>query len=280
MARRLGRRHNRTLATLAGIALVLSALALSCANPTPKQYRTLSFFFDGVPNPYALAVDDDTGGPTSGLVARPRVSEASAHPKKGGWECKRCHGQYDNKMRGTPAELCAQCHTREKFPKGKLHGPLNVGECIACHDPHRSVNSHLLRLPVPQLCMGCHEKTITYQEIDEHIEDKGGECTRCHDPHASTRDAFLRKVFLPVVNKPIPQVDGTEDDTRAENSLVEGAFTENLNSEEAKSTPSDKLASPDTKGTKAGPDSSQDTKPGPDSSQSSKPGSLEPESKR
>ena len=158
----------------------------------------LSFFFDGVPNPAdAVAADDSEELSDTPVVGKARpVSTASMHPRKGGWACRRCHSSFSNQLKGSVEELCKQCHTRDKFPEGKLHGPLNVGKCTACHDPHRSSQGHLVRLPVPELCMQCHEKKLTFQRIEQHIEDKGSACVRCHNPHASRHSPFLREVYL------------------------------------------------------------------------------------
>ena len=89
--------------------------------------------------------------------------------------------------------LCFDCHEEfEKSLKGKtLHGPLEEGECIICHDPHQSNDKFLLtEESLPVLCFNCHEDTITKQK-NVHGPVADGDCIVCHNPHASENEFLL-----------------------------------------------------------------------------------------
>ena len=111
------------------------------------------------------------------------------------------------------AETCKSCHEAEtrSYDKGphwktaldKHHGPQWEG-CEACHLPHGSTNSRLLRRPVVfTLCLECHNgggrgtrntgvdiTTSTHNLLDPKFQ----RCTTCHVRiHGSNVDAtFLR----------------------------------------------------------------------------------------
>ena len=54
----------------------------------------------------------------------------------------------------TGGDLCALCHEVKKDPV--LHGPYKTGQCLVCHDPHRSEFPHQARAEPNTLCMSCH----------------------------------------------------------------------------------------------------------------------------
>jgi DmsE family decaheme c-type cytochrome len=92
-------------------------------------------------------------------------------------DCHRPHGSRNlAALRGANDLTCFRCH-------GDLEGPFvfehagNVTEgCQRCHDPHGSVNRHLLiRQQVAQLCYECHAVTPS-----NHLQPSYRDCTRCH----------------------------------------------------------------------------------------------------
>lgn len=130
--------------------------------------------------------------------------------------CLGCHGK-DNL--GTPP-----LHNIKKELAGKkyLHGPIEMGECKACHDPHGSDNYRMLQGNYPAgiyapykddtygLCLSCHEKnllrfaeTTIYTKFRNgksnlhyvHVVNsrKGRSCRICHQPHASTGAKLISK---------------------------------------------------------------------------------------
>lgn len=161
-----------------------------------KNYKTLSFFFDGVPKP---GEKSKTGGKK---VQGPVLEKAplkpenwdkiiSRHPPYAERKCKECHNTRSlNFIRGKKDRLCYTCHKKEKFVGDYLHGPVAVGACLACHLPHESKYDKLLKMDSPRLCTGCHT-TLVKRDIKSH--GKGKVCTQCHNPHAGSNRYFLEQ---------------------------------------------------------------------------------------
>ena len=59
------------------------------------------------------------------------------------------------------------------------------GQCIECHDMHRSAQLHLLKAPVLDTCVECHDEP---EALSEEVHGAPGveRCTGCHDPHFGT----------------------------------------------------------------------------------------------
>ncbi len=83
-------------------------------------------------------------------------------------------------------ELCFKCHGTSLLPESArrdgaaLHGPVAAGLCLACHDPHRTRQPFLLRVPREEVCSRCHEPASL---LSEHpVRDRS--CPECHNPHA------------------------------------------------------------------------------------------------
>ncbi|HBG06625.1 MAG: cytochrome C [Geobacteraceae bacterium GWC2_58_44] len=152
--------------------------------------------------------------------------------------CSNCHSAHYAKAKGLLASdqmgVCLGCHGRDdlgtpplknisKQLEGKkmLHGPIQKGDCKACHDPHGSDYFRLLRgsYPAPlyvpykdglyDACLKCHEKnllrfaeTTIYTKFRNgnrnlhyvHVVNrKGRTCRICHEPHASNGDKLISK---------------------------------------------------------------------------------------
>lgn len=83
------------------------------------------------------------------------------------------------------AELCYMCHDYKNTGE-HVHGPVSLGLCTACHDPHQSSGERLLRSGPPELCFQCHsdkEEAVSGAEVVH--PPAGLDCTMCHDPHTS-----------------------------------------------------------------------------------------------
>jgi len=126
------------------------------------------------------------------------------------WKCLRCHQAEGRKSpwggeetvrfaiedRDTVAPLCYQCH--EKFAAkveayAFQHGPIGMGQCNVCHNPHGSMWPKLLQNNQTTLCVNCHEfrEKIAQPVIHQIIKSKG--CTPCHDPHGSSYPLQLKE---------------------------------------------------------------------------------------
>ena len=153
-------------------------------------------------------------------VTRPTIPKARALlPTDEKSTCLGCHGKDDL---GKPALKNIQ---KEITGKKYVHGPIQKGECKACHDPH---GSNFFRHPpgtiplgvyVPykaglyDACLNCHEKnllrfadTTLYTKFRNgsrnlhfvHVANgrKGRTCRVCHEPHASDGEKLIRKEGL------------------------------------------------------------------------------------
>lgn len=127
--------------------------------------------------------------------------------------CDGCHSGGEGHRFELPeplGEVCADCHDdpREEA-EGHVHGPVAAGECVACHDPHRSPAASLLRQEPPDLCWSCHGKAIDRPDLGRTIRDVRGEiaraatvhgaveegCDACHPPHVASRQGLYNESF-------------------------------------------------------------------------------------
>jgi len=124
------------------------------------------------------------------------------------------------RLRMPVVELCTHCHDdfSPQHPANTgygLHGPVAMGWCVMCHEPHSSPYAKLLTAyPTARLCGRCHERADLVEFTPEHRPGSPAEaypangddhtktevvrvvrdCTRCHDPHRGRDgDPFLLK---------------------------------------------------------------------------------------
>jgi len=168
-------------------------MALAACQPAVR-YRTLSFFFDGVPDPNAPQAPSHTQTREAALYhPEPRATPdrpipppiVSVHKPYAENQCQQCH---DMSKRFVPMAvdptLCDKCHKEQRIREGWDHGPVNLGTCIPCHSrpPHDSIWPHLLAKPVPDLCLDCHLEDVT-RVAAYHLVPELPQCTLCHDAH-------------------------------------------------------------------------------------------------
>jgi predicted CXXCH cytochrome family protein len=118
-------------------------------------------------------------GGTKGTIVNPRQSPEAcfechldkrgqfnlpyAHAVADGkMSCGDCHDPHTgNAIKGagaslhSQAEACTECHTTQKGPFIFKHNAMKEG-CVACHNPHGSVNQKMLNAPDSNLCLQCH----------------------------------------------------------------------------------------------------------------------------
>lgn len=171
-----------------------------------SRYKVLTFFFEGVP-PLDGEKDAAGSGVTTtdeslqSVVGEKPVSRVSKQSRKVKHKpvknCNKCHmggmNSGQRKLIMPMPDLCYSCHTNYHEADGYVHGPIAVGDCIFCHDPHGSKYVHLLKAPQPKLCEQCH--------IPEYMEFISGHetmpdtiCTDCHDPHVSSMKKLLKPI--------------------------------------------------------------------------------------
>ena len=89
--------------------------------------------------------------------------------------------------------VTGQCHA--VFSRlARPHGPVAVGDCTACHSPHRGKAKPQLLAAGSALCFRCHEqKEINLHEgATQHRALQKG-CTVCHAPHGGAAAHFVRQ---------------------------------------------------------------------------------------
>lgn len=177
------------LAGVAGVALLLGALAvavvLGCS--VEKHHKTLSLFFDGVPDPGA--VQEVRAG-----VVTPDVRKSptySAHKPWAEEKCEECHARMVQSG-SRDSRVCLKCHADTPAQHANMHGPVAVRACLWCHNPHESAYAHLLKAPARDVCSQCHvAATLPSERVPEHaMPDRA--CTDCHSGHGGPQRFFLR----------------------------------------------------------------------------------------
>jgi len=110
-------------------------------------------------------------------------------------KCVDCHKNHEQSPRtrlgGFKQEMCFKCHTDKQGPFIYEHDAIRVEGCTACHDPHGSVNRHMLtHQSTADLCFSCHSSVPVWHNrfTAESV------CTNCHSTiHGSQLSpAFLK----------------------------------------------------------------------------------------
>jgi predicted CXXCH cytochrome family protein len=113
-------------------------------------------------------------------------------------DCKFCHenAPVSYRIDDDNSLLCNKCHSTKK--KGRhVHGPVAVGSCTTCHDPHGQTNPFLLVKTGEDLCFQCHTAADALKHLlvqgagdKSFLREKG--CGFCHDPHNAEKKFLLR----------------------------------------------------------------------------------------
>ncbi len=153
------------------------------------------------------------------------VEKQNKHITKTDKGCEDCHKSNGNehpkdktigfsKQNNLP-DLCFSCHEEKKELISSaqfVHQPVkDKKSCTNCHSPHSSDIKKLLITNRKELCLGCHNKTITgnsksISNIDKLMKTSKvkhppfEDCEKvCHNPHAS-QDYRLLNIAFPVGN--------------------------------------------------------------------------------
>jgi len=166
--------------------ILFTTLYTGCAPQTQSQYKMLSFFFDGVPNPEEKQAEVAKVEERKGLVQTSIYKEHGPYAAK---QCGGCHDRGSNRLIVPKQELCFQCHTLD-IRKKYIHGPLASGGCTVCHQPHGSSYAFLLVAEPKEFCLYCHAKEdISRNAVHGEMD---AQCTMCHDAHGSNEQYLLR----------------------------------------------------------------------------------------
>jgi predicted CXXCH cytochrome family protein len=185
--------NNIKLITLMMIIILINLSGCS----TTHRYKTLSFFFDGVPNPdkgIAIQSSDslirkDTTATAQNSLGK-IIPQMYFHPPYKEKECSICHDQTRmGKYTKPQPELCYQCHDDFGTKFKVLHGPVGGGQCVICHSPHQSMNANLLLRQGQAICLYCHNSEQV-MAAEQHQDIKDASCMDCHNPHGGD-DKFI-----------------------------------------------------------------------------------------
>jgi predicted CXXCH cytochrome family protein len=154
-----------------------------------RNYRVLSFFFDGVPDP---SLNGKKPGSTPGQSADPKASPTySVHKPYAEDRCAECHSQQFQLTR-KDSGVCLKCHQAETSKHERMHGPVAAGACLWCHNPHESAYPHLFQGEARAVCTQCHDKTVLKtSKVPEHGQETVS-CLACHFGHGGTNEFMLR----------------------------------------------------------------------------------------
>ena len=179
-------------------------LLASCSDPVTR-HKVLSTIFDGVPPPppagemcneyYQERFAAEAAGQEmlagEGSSSKTKGSSHKPYKEK---KCRDCHSKNKNVNAGLIApkrELCGVCH--KDFIKGSnVHGPVAVGDCLACHLPHNSQYPSLLKEDPDKICATCHQESRLATAMHDRFLVKTISCGECHDPHAGDARYFLK----------------------------------------------------------------------------------------
>lgn len=171
---------------LLGAGLIL--IGPSCS--AEKNYKVLSFFFDGVPDPNAPPVVEGAEATSSGSA--PKML-AIVHKPYAEGKCGECHEGDTSKFESfqkLTSDVCMKCHAAKINQYPIMHGPVAAGECLLCHNPHESAVKGLLNDNSPQVCMQCHVPELLPTDPPEHQNPKRS-CLDCHVAHGGDKHGLL-----------------------------------------------------------------------------------------
>jgi len=178
------------------LLVFFGVLVVSCDEV--EHYKTLTFFFDGVPPLRQEGLQEE--------LANSNFQESTQISSKQLWyvhepqkDCTLCHGKRKQqrgfslqvRLTAPVPKLCYGCHTDYTVSASFVHGPVAIGQCLFCHNQHKSKIKHLLKEPEPKLCYLCHDIN-TVELIPAHFKNQQFACTGCHNAHASPVKALLK----------------------------------------------------------------------------------------
>lgn len=187
-----------------GACVAIMSILLAGCSPQ-RNYKVLSFFFDGVPDPnkpVGAAQDEmaEFGPRTPGA----QVIAFEHKPYKDG-KCDSCHAGADvnnfESFQKVGNAVCLKCHVEKLTQYPVMHGPVVAVECLLCHQPHESTIPGMLNAAAPQVCAQCHERDLLSAKPPEHkLADS--KCLECHVAHGGPKHGLLRVDALPTKKSP------------------------------------------------------------------------------
>ena len=192
----------RAVGRLQGVALLMTVAGVaiwSGCSVTKQNYKVLSFFFDGVPDPSlppgAVGSRMVGGQPVFIVVHKPHAQE----------RCDECHTSKYRPSRND-SSICLKCHAAVQNAYPHMHGAVEATACLWCHSPHESSHLALLRDSDRKVCSQCHTPSmLNATRVPAHADAARG-CLECHSGHGSAA-AFMLKPEVPAA-APTPPPSG------------------------------------------------------------------------
>lgn len=165
------------------------------------RHKALTTIFDGVPSlppaedlceDYAAQLEMASDMSTMDGEPKETLKSGSVHEPYGEKDCAGCHETgKSNELIRPRTELCFVCHV--DFIQGDhVHGPIAVGDCLACHLPHQSNHSALLVKDRSEICSKCHREDRLAAGMHERLSSRGMPCVECHGAHFGNNQYFLK----------------------------------------------------------------------------------------
>lgn len=186
------------------LVAVFLCLPLSGCSDSVTNHKILSTIFDGVPalppaaqmcdNYYEQRVAAEAAGQTLTESGSAEQETRSSHQPYSEKKCNACHANDKNQNDGLivpKQELCFVCHT-DFIHGSNVHGPVAVGDCLACHLPHTSNHKALLIEDPDEICSTCHQESRLAAAMHDRFLVKTISCGECHDPHSGNARYFLK----------------------------------------------------------------------------------------
>ncbi len=190
----LKRRLSIFVAYIVPVGLVV---VLGCSQAARDNAK--HFFFE-IPEETQAETASRNAEPTD-ATARPDIklppsAYASVHEPYARDMCAECHDS-SAKMPGLDnlTDACGECHSRY-FSDEVAHSVVSDGECLSCHQLHRSKLTSLLTRSAAALCADCHDDPADLSE-EAHGVEGVERCTTCHDPHFGGEDEMLLRPDRP-----------------------------------------------------------------------------------
>jgi predicted CXXCH cytochrome family protein len=182
--------------------LVTGPVLLSGCDPTTR-HQVLSTLFDGVPEmpppeqlceDYVVRLEQEKADAAAGVLTETDAEATpagSVHQPYADKLCRDCHDfESASGLVLPPEKLCLSCHV--DFVTGvHVHGPVAVGDCMACHLPHDSRFASLLKNERSRVCSTCHREERLAASMHNEVMARQMTCVDCHDPHDSDAVYFL-----------------------------------------------------------------------------------------
>ena len=160
-------------------------------------YGVRSFIFDGVPSPHKIQITQVNDSlqklntPLGNNITPSSRNNYYLHEPYKDKECMSCHDKNRmGKLKVETLKLCNECHDDFEKSFEVLHGPVASGNCLACHNPHKSKLKNLLVSSEQDLCLSCHGMATIFKDKAHKDIDKKG-CIECHNPHGGRDNNFL-----------------------------------------------------------------------------------------